>query len=45
MRAVPYECQWASPKLAADLIAGRATLAQDENWARSGARDRAEYIE
>ncbi|WP_085337001.1 C39 family peptidase [Serratia marcescens] len=45
MRAVPYECQWASPELAADLIAGRATLAQDENWARSGARDRAEYIE
>ncbi|ANM77704.1 peptidase C39 like family protein [Serratia marcescens] len=31
--------------MAADLIAGRATLAQDENWARSGARDRAEYIE
>ncbi|BEN20585.1 TPA: hypothetical protein ACGD5G_000642 [Serratia marcescens] len=45
MRAVPYECQWASPELAADLIAGRATLAQDENWARSGARDRAEYVE
>lgn len=45
MRAVPYECQWASPEMAADLIAGRATLAQDENWARSGARDRAEYVE
>ncbi|HGM5806368.1 TPA: C39 family peptidase [Serratia marcescens] len=45
MRAVPYECQWASPELAADLIAGRMTLAQDENWGRSGARDRAEYVE
>lgn len=45
MRAVPYECQWASPELAAELIAGRMTLAQDENWARSGARDRAEYVE
>ena len=42
MRAVPYECQWASPELAAELIAGRMTLAQDENWAR---RDRAEYVE
>jgi hypothetical protein len=31
--------------LAADLIAGRVTLADDVNWARSGARDRAEYIE
>ncbi|CAI0860814.1 hypothetical protein [Serratia entomophila] len=45
MRAVPYVCQWATPELAADLIAGRATLAQDANWARSGARDRAEYVE
>ncbi|CAI0852797.1 MULTISPECIES: hypothetical protein [Serratia] len=45
MRAVPYVCQWATPELAADLIAGRATLADDANWARSGARDRAEYIE
>lgn len=43
--AVPYVCQWATPELAADLIAGRATLADDANWARSGARDRAEYIE
>lgn len=30
--------------MAADPIAGRATLAQDENWAH-GARDRAEYAE
>lgn len=43
--SVPYVCQWATPELAADLIAGRATLADDANWALSGARDRAEYIE
>jgi hypothetical protein len=42
---VPYVCQWATPELAADLIAGRATLADDANWALSGAYDRAEYIE
>ncbi|SMB33107.1 conserved hypothetical protein [Serratia proteamaculans] len=45
MSSVPYVCQWATPELAADLIAGRVTLADDVNWARSGARDRAEYIE
>ncbi|MFS7187667.1 hypothetical protein AB6848_19580 [Serratia proteamaculans] len=45
MSSVPYVCQWATPELAADLIAGRMTLADDVNWARSGARDRAEYIE
>ena len=42
---VPYVCQWATPELAADLIAGRLTLADDANWALSGAHDRAEYIE
>ncbi|CAI1658270.1 hypothetical protein [Serratia proteamaculans] len=45
LSSVPYVCQWATPELAADLIAGRVTLADDVNWARSGARDRAEYIE
>ncbi|CAI0848015.1 Uncharacterised protein [Serratia proteamaculans] len=45
LSSVPYICQWATPELAADLIAGRVTLADDVNWARSGARDRAEYIE
>ncbi|CAI0834418.1 cysteine peptidase family C39 domain-containing protein [Serratia proteamaculans] len=45
MSSVPYVCQWATPELAADLIAGRVTLADDVNWARSGARDRTEYIE
>lgn len=45
MSSVPYVCQWATPELAADLIAGCVTLADDVNWARSGARDRAEYIE
>lgn len=45
MSSVPYVCQWATPELASDLIAGRVTLADDVNWARSGARDRAEYIE
>lgn len=43
--SVPYVCQWATPELAAALIADRATLADDANWALSGARDRAEYIE
>jgi hypothetical protein len=42
---VPYVCQWATPELAADLIAGRATLAEDANWALSGAANRAEYVE
>jgi hypothetical protein len=41
--SVPYFCQWETPSLAADLIAGKATLADDPNWAASGARDRAEY--
>lgn len=45
LSSVPYVCQWATPELAADLIAGRITLADDANWAHSGARDRAEYIE
>jgi len=44
-RPVPYVCQWATPELAADLIAGRVTLADDANWALSGAHDRAEYVE
>jgi hypothetical protein len=42
---VLYVCQWATPELAADLIAGRATLAEDANWALSGAANRAEYVE
>jgi hypothetical protein len=42
---VPYFCQWATPELAADLIAGRATLADDVNWAQSGAGNQAEYCE
>lgn len=42
---VPYFCQWATPELAADLIAGRATLAEDANWAQSGAASQAEYCE
>lgn len=42
---VPYVCQWATPELAADLIAGRATLADDANWVQSGAASQAEYIE
>ncbi|MGW1441679.1 hypothetical protein ACWA06_02920 [Serratia rhizosphaerae] len=45
MCAVPYCCQWATPELAADLIAGRATLADDPNWAASGALEQAEYLE
>ncbi|HHQ6582175.1 TPA: hypothetical protein ACSTJ2_004214 [Serratia fonticola] len=42
---VPYVCQWATPELAADLIAGRATLADDANWVQSGAASPAEYVE
>lgn len=42
---VPYFCQWATPELAADLIKGRAVLADDANWADSGAVDQAEYCE
>ncbi|MBC3378533.1 hypothetical protein H8I69_05295 [Serratia fonticola] len=42
---VPYVCQWATPELAADLIAGRATLADDANWVQSGAVSQAEYVE
>ncbi|HHQ6625890.1 hypothetical protein KGP17_11520 [Serratia sp. JSRIV001] len=42
---VPYVCQWATPELAADLIAGRATLADDANWVLSGAASQAEYVE
>ncbi|MDC6111149.1 hypothetical protein [Serratia rubidaea] len=45
MRTVPYCCQWATPELAADLIAGRAVLADDPNWAASGALTQAEYLE
>lgn len=42
---VPYVCQWATPELAANLIAGRATLADDANWVQSGAASPAEYVE
>lgn len=42
---VPYVCQWATPELAADLLAGRISLADDANWALSGAGSRAEYVE
>ncbi|MFC0227145.1 C39 family peptidase [Serratia aquatilis] len=42
---VPYFCQWATPELAVDLIKGRAALADDANWAESGAADQAEYCE
>ncbi len=42
---VPYFCQWATPELAADLIAGRVSLADDVNWMESGALDRGEYCE
>lgn len=42
---MPYCCQWATPELAAALISGRAQLADDPHWARSGALNQAEYIE
>lgn len=42
---VPYFCQWATPELADGLLAGRITLAEDANWAESGAVDQAEYCE
>ncbi|WON78803.1 hypothetical protein [Serratia sp. UGAL515B_01] len=42
---VPYFCQWATPELAADLITGRTVLADDANWADSGAADLTEYCE
>ncbi|HEJ9094821.1 TPA: hypothetical protein ACKQPR_001328 [Serratia odorifera] len=44
-KLVPYCCQWATPELAAQLIAGDARLADDLNWTRSGALTQAEYCE
>lgn len=43
MIAVPYFSQWESPELAARFIADAAALAEDPNWAASGARDLDEY--
>ena len=43
MNAVPYFSQWESPELATRFIADAAALREDPRWARSGARDPAEY--
>ncbi|MGO4728097.1 MULTISPECIES: C39 family peptidase [unclassified Inquilinus] len=40
---VPYFSQWESPDRAEDILAGRLPLAEDPNWAKSGATDAADY--
>ncbi|WP_052120794.1 cysteine peptidase family C39 domain-containing protein [Inquilinus limosus] len=40
---VPYVCQWESPDRAGEILDGTLPLAEDPNWARSGAADAAEY--
>ena len=40
---VPYVSQWESPDRAEDILNGTLPLADDPNWARSGATDVAEY--
>jgi len=42
-RAVPCFSQWESPDRAEDILSGALALADDPNWARSGAADAAEY--
>jgi hypothetical protein len=41
--AVPYFCQWESPELVSDIIAGRMSAVDDPKWSLSGARDVEEY--
>lgn len=43
MKPVPYYSQWESPTLAADIIEGRCALADDPQWAASGAVSPQEY--
>ena len=40
---VPYRCQWESPELVPQFLAGRLRAAADPRWAASGAADPAEY--
>lgn len=40
---VPYFSQWESLDRAEDILNGTLPLAEDPNWARSGAADAAEY--
>jgi hypothetical protein len=40
---VPYYSQWESPGLVPQFLDGSLSAADDPNWARSGARTRAEY--
>jgi hypothetical protein len=40
---IPYYCQWESPHLVPDFVAGTLSAAEDPNWAASGARTPREY--
>lgn len=41
--AVPYQCQFATPKLTADILEKRATAEADPNWQSFGFRGQKEY--
>ena len=43
--SLPYYSQWESSERAADILAGHLALAEDPNWAQSGATSPQEYAE
>ncbi|WP_369788462.1 hypothetical protein [Rouxiella sp. WC2420] len=42
---IPYFSQWESPSSAPEILSGKKTLQEIENWPQSGAQTQEEYIE
>ncbi len=44
-RIIPYFSQWESPASASDILSGKKTLQEIENWQQSGAGTQEEFVE